>query len=65
MAQWAQLSGFGPDAVMVADEDNLRPPADDRERAVADGKLEPLGKRVLKELGKVDDVTSDADTWML
>jgi uncharacterized protein YrrD len=51
LVDWAQLSGFGPDAVMVVDEGALRPPADDRERAAAEGKLELVGKRALSERG--------------
>jgi sporulation protein YlmC with PRC-barrel domain len=69
LVDWAHLSGFGPDAVMVADEGALRPPADDRERAAADGRLELVGKRALtergNELGTVDDVTFDTDTGTL
>lgn len=63
LVDWEQLSGFGPDAVMVRDEGALRSPLDDRERAATDGKLELVGKRVLTErgnqLGVVDDVTFD------
>jgi sporulation protein YlmC with PRC-barrel domain len=66
LVDWAQLSGFGPDAVMVSDEGALRPPFDDRERAAADGKLALVGKRVLTErgdeLGTLDDVTFDPET---
>jgi uncharacterized protein YrrD len=51
LVDWAQLSGFGSDAVMVADKGALRPPADDRERAAAEGKLELVGKRALSERG--------------
>jgi sporulation protein YlmC with PRC-barrel domain len=69
LVEWAQLSGFGPDAVMVVDEGALRPPSDDRERAAAEGKLELVGKRALSErgneLGELDDVTFDADTGVL
>jgi len=69
LVDWTQLSGFGPDAVMVVDEVALRLPADDRERSGGDGKLELLGKRALSELGnelgKIDDVTFDADTGAL
>jgi uncharacterized protein YrrD len=69
IVEWAQLSGFGPDAVMVVDEGALRPPADDRERAAAGGKLELVGKRVLSErgneLGELDDVTFDPETGTL
>ncbi len=69
LVQWAQLSSFGPDAVMVVDEASLRPPADDRERAGVDGKLELVGKRALTErgndLGTIHDVTFDAGTGAL
>lgn len=69
LVEWAQLSSFGPDAIMVADEVSLRPPADGRERAGADGKLEMVGKRALTErgndLGTIDDVTFDAGTGTL
>jgi uncharacterized protein YrrD len=64
LVNWAQVTGFGPDAVMVSDEGALRPPADEREEAAADGKLELVGKRALteagNELGTVEDVTFDA-----
>lgn len=67
--EWAHLSGFGPDAVMVVDEDALRAAGDERERAAADGKLELVGRRALSdqgnELGKVDDVTFDPDSGNL
>jgi uncharacterized protein YrrD len=66
---WAQVSGFGPDAVMVTDETSLRVPADDRERAAAEGKLDLVGKRTLSELGNelghLDDVTFDANSGAL
>ncbi len=69
LVDWSALSGFGPDAVMVGDDDAPRPPADDRERLAADGKLEILGQRALTELGNevgtVDDVTFDPGTGAL
>ncbi len=69
LVDWASVTGFGPDAVMVADEGSLRPPADDRERAAGDGKLELVGKRALTErgnlLGTLDDVTFDTATGAL
>jgi sporulation protein YlmC with PRC-barrel domain len=69
LVEWAQLSGFGPDAVMVVDEGALRPPADDREAAAIEGRLELVGKRVLSErgneLGQIGDVTFDAHTGAL
>ena len=66
LVDWDQLSGFGPDAVMVGDEGALRPPDGAREQAGADGKLEMVGKRALtergNELGTIDDVTFDPAT---
>jgi sporulation protein YlmC with PRC-barrel domain len=63
---WEQVSGFGPDAVMVADESALQPPSDDHEHAAADGKLELIGKRALSDigddLGTVTDVVFDPET---
>ncbi len=69
LVDWAQLSGFGPDAVMVRDESALRQPLDDRERAAADGKLDLVGKRALtergNELGFLDDVDFDPATGVV
>jgi sporulation protein YlmC with PRC-barrel domain len=66
LVEWDQVSGFGPDAVMVADEGALHSPRDDRESAAADGKLELIGKRVLsdmgEDLGEVSDVVFDPAT---
>lgn len=66
LVDWAQVSGFGPDAVMVSDDGSLRPPTDDGERAAAGGSLELVDARVLtergNELGTVDDVTFDPGT---
>ena len=66
LIDWEQVSGFGPDAVMVADESALHPPRDDRERAAADGKLELVGKRALSDmgndLGTVSDIVFDPVT---
>jgi sporulation protein YlmC with PRC-barrel domain len=69
IVDWTDLSGFGPDAVMVLDDGALRVPVDDHERAAVDGKLDLLGKRTLSELGnelgKVDDVAFDPGTGQL
>jgi uncharacterized protein YrrD len=66
LVAWDQVSGFGPDAVMIVDEAGLQEPRDDRGQAAADGKLEFLGKRVLSDdgsnLGTVTDVVFDPDT---
>ena len=69
LVDWPQVSGFGPDAIMVADEGALRSPLDDHERAGAEGKLEMVGKRALTErgnaLGVLDDVTFDPGTGVV
>lgn len=66
LIDWDQVSGFGPDAVMIADEGALYSPRDDLERDAADGKLELVGKRVLSdkgnELGTLTDVAFDPET---
>ena len=66
LIDWDQVSGFGPDAVMVADESAQYSPRDDRERAAADGKLDLVGKRALSDmgndLGTVTDVQFDPVT---
>jgi uncharacterized protein YrrD len=56
---WEDVSGFGPDAVMVTDESALVAPRDDRERAAADGKLEMVGKRALSDMGNDLGTISD------
>jgi sporulation protein YlmC with PRC-barrel domain len=69
LVDWASVTGFGPDAVLVVDEGALRSPSDDRETAAAEGKLDLVGKRVLtergNELGQIDDVTFDGVTGAL
>lgn len=63
MAAWGDVSGFGPDAVMLVDESALYEPRDDSERAAADGKLDLVGRRALSDmgndLGTVSDVVFD------
>ncbi|HWD84587.1 MAG TPA: hypothetical protein VG321_02470 [Solirubrobacteraceae bacterium] len=63
LVDWDQVSGFGPDAVMIADDSALHRPRDDRERAAAEGKLEVVGRRVLSDmgdaLGEATDVVFD------
>jgi len=67
LIDWPQVSGFGPDAVMVTDDGAVRAPIDDRERAAA--AVEMVGRRLLTEhgteLGILDDVTFDAATGTL
>lgn len=66
LIDWDQVSSFGPDAVMVADESALHEPRDQHEEDAVNGKLELTGKRALSvtgnALGAVTDVVFDADT---
>jgi sporulation protein YlmC with PRC-barrel domain len=66
LVDWDQVSGFGPDAVMIADESALHEPRDDHESAAADGKLDLVGRLVLsdmgEELGESSDVVFDPET---
>jgi sporulation protein YlmC with PRC-barrel domain len=63
---WEQVSGFGPDAIMIADETALHEPRDDHEQAAAQGKLEFIGKLALSDsgngLGTITDVVFDPGT---
>lgn len=60
LVDWAQVTGFGPDAVMIADEDALREPADEREEAAAKGDLDIAGRRVLDDTGTSLGTARDA-----
>jgi len=66
---WEQVSGFGPDALMIADEAALQEPRDDREQAAVDGKLELVGKQAISDagntLGAITDVVFDPDTGVI
>jgi hypothetical protein len=50
VVDWSRLT-FGADAVMVDDEAAPRRPAERREEAAADCRIELLGRRVLTETG--------------
>jgi uncharacterized protein YrrD len=63
LVDWERVSGFGPDAVILATDDALRPPAEG-ERGLVRGDLDMVGRRALSERGNeagiVDDVIFDA-----
>ncbi|MFE9427407.1 PRC-barrel domain-containing protein [Kitasatospora sp. NPDC006697] len=61
---WSRIHAVGPDAVIVRPDE--APPADDEEAAaaldtLADKHREPLGKRVLTELGEEAGTVTDLD----
>ena len=69
LVPWQAVNGVGPDAIMVGGETFGRAPADDRERAGANGDLEVVGKLTLSEwgneLGVITDVAFDEGTGYL
>ena len=69
LVDWADVTGFGPDAVLITDEQSLREPSGDADRAAARGHLELLGRGAMSdlgsELGKIDDVIFDPDSGAL
>jgi uncharacterized protein YrrD len=69
MVDWSSIHGFGPDGIVVEDEAATRPPADDRELAVAAGKLDLDGREVLSDggdsLGRLTDIVFDEGSGRL
>jgi uncharacterized protein YrrD len=59
LVDWSAIAGFGPDGIIVHGEDPTRPPGDDRELAVASGKLDLDGRLVLNENGDSMGVLGD------
>jgi uncharacterized protein YrrD len=59
MVGWADITGFGPDGIVVAGDGALRPPGDDRERAAAGGDLDLDGRLVLDDRGDSQGTLSD------
>ncbi len=63
---WDAIVGFGPDGIVVGGEDDVRPPAGDREEAVAKGHLDLDGRLVLDDhgdaAGPLTDVLFDEGT---
>ena len=59
MVGWADVIGFGPDGIVVNGDGALRPPGDDRERAVAGGDLDLDGRLVLDDRGDSPGALTD------
>ncbi len=59
MVGWDDVVGFGPDGIVVAGDGALRPPGDDRERAVAGGDLDLDGRLVLDDRGDSQGALTD------
>ncbi|MEU8523325.1 PRC-barrel domain-containing protein [Streptomyces sp. NBC_01216] len=62
---WDRVQSFGPDAVTVRSADRIQS-GEDVSEALADKRLDPLGKRLLTETGQVlgtlDDIDFDETT---
>lgn len=69
LVDWADVSGFGPDGIVVADDSVTHPPRDDREKAVAAGDLDLDGRLVLDDggraIGALEDVLFDEGTGLI
>lgn len=69
LVDWSAVTGFGPDAVIIDSERSLRPPSEGDELAIASGKLDLEGRRVLSEggdaLGAVRDIEFDESSGEL
>ena len=59
MVGWGDIVGFGPDGIVVTGDGALRPPGDDRERAVAGGDLDLDGRLVLDDRGDAQGALTD------
>lgn len=58
---WASITGLGTAAVIVDDEIHLREPRDEREKAMADGDLDPIGRLVLSTAGNTAGTVTDLE----
>ncbi len=66
LADWAAITGVGPDAVVIDGESSLRAASGNREERILKGDIALLGGRVLTDkgdgLGALDDVEFDETT---
>ncbi|HSK91212.1 MAG TPA: PRC-barrel domain-containing protein [Euzebyales bacterium] len=66
LLDWAHVVGFGPDAVVMDDDEHLRAPAGEYEEGIAAGRMELRGRRVLTDagfdIGPLTDVEFDEAT---
>jgi uncharacterized protein YrrD len=69
LADWANVVGFGPDAVVIDNGDRLRSPGNDYEDRVARGRLDLRGRRVLTtagfDIGPLTDIDFDEASGMI
>src|SRR4051794_3692539 len=61
LVSWDDVTGFGPDAVMVSTSSALREPVSDDDKADAAGRRDPLGKRLLNDQGNGAGAVQDAE----
>ncbi len=66
MVDWADVSSFGEDVVLIASRSALHEPGEERTTDIVKGHVEYVGARILTvegvERGTVDDVHFDAET---
>jgi uncharacterized protein YrrD len=59
LVDWDAVTGFGPDAVVIADDGALHKVSDDHERAMVRGDVPALGAMVIDDLGDRQGVVRD------
>ncbi len=69
LVDWATLTSFGADAVMVPSEGDRTTVDDDHQKAAVQGNVAMVGSRVLTieglDVGVVDDVDFDTETGVI
>ena len=69
LVNWSAIAGFGPDGIVVEDDDAVREPSGEGEEAVVSGRLDLDGRLVLDDsgraLGGLEDVLFDESTGVI
>jgi uncharacterized protein YrrD len=59
LIDWSDVTGFGPDAVVIESAGRLHEVRDDHESDAVHRKIDPIGARVLDDLGDQHGVVRD------
>lgn len=60
LVDWSRIRSFGPDAIVIGSEADLRPADSDREIQTLNGKLTLIGRAVLSDQGTRLGILDDA-----
>jgi uncharacterized protein YrrD len=61
LVSWGSITGFGPDAVVVENDDAVREPNDELEARWTDGGIGLIGARVLSDRGNEHGAIADIE----